>query len=104
MADEGKGLAMVILGIVAVIAVVGLVLLFSKAGSTGKFVLGSEMAQFNPKELCEQYVGCPLSHVEGGIDYSYSGPFMAVCACPNGEVRAPIIRPYDWRTEYYPQG
>jgi hypothetical protein len=36
MAEEGKGVALAILGIVAVIAVVGLVLLFK--GATGKFV------------------------------------------------------------------
>jgi len=36
MAEEGKGVALAILGIVAVIAVVGLVLLFT--GATGKFV------------------------------------------------------------------
>jgi hypothetical protein len=39
MAEEGKGIAMAILGIVAVIAVVGLVLLF-KGGATGN-VAGS---------------------------------------------------------------
>lgn len=39
MADEGKGIALAILGIVAVIAVVGLVLLFT--GATGKYVLPS---------------------------------------------------------------
>lgn len=38
MAEEGKGIAMAILGIVAVIAVVGLVLLFT--GATGKFAGG----------------------------------------------------------------
>ncbi len=38
MAEEGKGVAMAILGIVAVIAVVGLVLLFT--GATGKFSAG----------------------------------------------------------------
>ena len=36
MADEGKGLALAILGVVAVIAVVGLVLLFLQARVTGK--------------------------------------------------------------------
>ncbi len=35
MADEGKGIALTILGIVAVIAIVGLVLLFTGAGSGG---------------------------------------------------------------------
>ena len=38
MAEEGKGVAMAILGVVAVIAVVGLVLLFS--GASGKIVQG----------------------------------------------------------------
>jgi hypothetical protein len=38
MAEEGRGVAMAILGIVAVIAVVGLVLLFT--GATGKFSAG----------------------------------------------------------------
>ena len=36
MADEGKGVALAILGVVAVIAVVGLVLLFLQAKVTGK--------------------------------------------------------------------
>ena len=35
MAEEGKGIALTILGIVAVIAIVGLVLLFTGAGSGG---------------------------------------------------------------------
>jgi len=102
MAEEGKGLAMVILGIVAVIAVVGLVLLFK--GATGKYVMGSEYAQFNPYEVCEQRVGCPLKEVQGGIDYSYRGPLLAICDCPSGEVATPVIRPFDWREEFYPQG
>jgi hypothetical protein len=41
MAEEGKGIALAILGIVAVIAVVGLVLLFT--GATGKFAGGGTM-------------------------------------------------------------
>ncbi len=36
MAEEHKGVALIILGIVAVLAIVGLVLLFSRAGATGK--------------------------------------------------------------------
>ena len=35
MAEEGKGIALVILGVVAIIAVIGLVLLFSQTSSTG---------------------------------------------------------------------
>lgn len=104
MADEGKGLALVILGIIAVIAVVGMVLLFSKASTTGNYVMGSEFAQFNPKELCEDRVGCPLKSVEGGIYYSSKGPLMAVCDCPDGEVLAPLVRPFNWREEFYSQG
>lgn len=104
MAEEGKGVALVVLGIVAVLAVVGMVLLFTKAGTTGKYVYSGETAQFNPDELCEQYVGCPLKSIEGGIYYSSKGPLMAVCACPGGDVKAPIVRPFDWREEYYPQG
>ncbi len=38
MADEGKGVALAILGVVAVIAVVGLVLLFLQARVTGKAI------------------------------------------------------------------
>lgn len=104
MDEQGKGLAMVILGIVAVIAVVGMVLLFSKASTTGGYVMGSEYAQFNPYELCEQRVGCPLKSVEGGIYYSSSGPLVAICGCPGGDVVAPLTRPFDWREEFYPQG
>jgi len=36
MAEENKGVVLVILGIVSVLAIVGLVLLFSRAGATGK--------------------------------------------------------------------
>ena len=36
MADESKGMVLVILGIVAVLAIVGLILLFSRAGATGR--------------------------------------------------------------------
>jgi hypothetical protein len=104
MDEGGKGLALVVLGIVGVIAVVGLVMLFSKAGATGGYIMGSEYVQFNPREVCEQRVGCPLSRVEGGIHYSYRGPLFAVCDCPDGEVRTPIIRPFEWREEFYPQG
>ena len=38
MADEGKGIAMVILGIVAIVAVIGLVLMFTRPGAPeGRF-------------------------------------------------------------------
>ena len=101
---EGKGVAMVILGIVAVIAVVGLVLLFGKAGATGKYVEAGQTVQFNPYEICEERIGCPLKAVEGGITYASRGPLVAICDCPSGEVYAPLVRPFDWRTEFYPLG
>lgn len=46
MADDHKGIALVILGIVAIIAVVGLVLLFVRAkGTTGEGIYGGAMKQ-----------------------------------------------------------
>lgn len=45
MADEQKGIAMVILGIVAVIAVVGLVLLFTQSTATGQGIYGGAIKQ-----------------------------------------------------------
>ena len=44
--EEGKGVAMAILGIVAVIAVVGLVLLFS--GASGKIISGKPTIIYSP--------------------------------------------------------
>ena len=107
MDEGGKGLAMVILGIVAVIAVVGLVLLFSKASTTGKYAYSAETVQFGPEEICEERVGCPLKSIEGGgvrNTYTTHGPVVAICACPDGDVVAPLVRPFDWRAEYYSQG
>lgn len=46
MAEEGKGLALAILGIVAVIAIVGLVLLFTSARTTGKVVAGPNVGDW----------------------------------------------------------
>jgi hypothetical protein len=102
MAEEGKGLALVILGIVALIAIVGLVLLF-KGSATGNYVAESTFVQFSPQEACDR-VGCPLKGIEGvTASYATQGPLMAVCACAGGDVRTPIVRQFDWRTEFYPQ-
>lgn len=103
MDEQGKGLAMVILGIVAVIAVVGLVLLFSKAGATGKYVTGSEFVQFQPEEACER-MGCTLKGVEVGPLMRARGSPMAICDCAGQEVETYMSRPFNWRGEYYPQG
>lgn len=102
MMAEGKGLTLVILGIIAIIAVVGLVLLFSKASATGNYAIASTFAQYEPKEACD-IVGCPLKGVEGASGYATQGPLMAICSCAGGDVRTPLVRPFDWRTEFYPQ-
>ncbi len=49
MADERKGIALVILGIVAIIAIVGLVLLFTNAkkGATGQGIYGGAMKEIS---------------------------------------------------------
>jgi len=51
MADEGKGVALTILGVVAIVAIIGLVLLFSgaKKGATGAVpaIVGSPNAVAN---------------------------------------------------------
>ncbi|MEM4242841.1 MAG: hypothetical protein QXM31_02980 [Candidatus Woesearchaeota archaeon] len=103
MAEEGKGLALVILGIVAVIAVVGLVLLFTRGGATGNYVVESTFVQFEPKEACAN-IGCMLIGVEGAAgSYATRGPLLAVCDCAGQQVATPIVRQYDWRQEFYPQ-
>lgn len=103
MADEGKGVALVILGIVAVIAVVALVLLFTKGGTTGKYVAESTFVQFEPNEACAK-IGCTLLGIEGAAgSYATRGPLLAVCNCAGQTVRTPIVRQFDWREEFYPQ-
>jgi len=103
MADEGKGIALVILGIVAVIAVVGLVLLFTKGGATGKYVVESTFVQFEPAEACAR-AGCTLIGVEGAAGgYATQGPLMAICDCAGRTMATPIVRQFDWREEFYPQ-
>ncbi len=56
MAEEGRGIALAILGIVAVIAVVGLVLLFT--GATGKMAFPG------------------LAKVYGGVNYGQEFPYL----------------------------
>lgn len=62
MNDEPKGIAMVILGIVAVIAVVGVVLLFTGSGATGQGVYGGAIK--NIKMPYQDYRGIPLAGLE----------------------------------------
>ncbi len=66
MAEEGKGVALVILGVVAIIAVVGLVLLFSNA--TGKYVMPN-YAKVYPGHVVSGETG-PGFESQGEGDYN----------------------------------
>ena len=72
--EEGKGVALAILGIVAVIAVVGLVLLFS--GATGKGIYGGALTRTPGVDLYQvgeeppRYTS-PVPISEGGTYYSH---------------------------------
>ena len=72
--EEGKGIAMVVLGIVAVIAVVGLVLLFKSA--TGMGLYGGELTRvpgvdfYEKGESVPRYTS-PVATDEGGTFYQY---------------------------------
>ncbi len=78
MAEEGKGVALAILGIVAVIAVVGLIMLFT--GATGKFAAGGD----------KLYGGGGLAH--GQDQYTD----------PEGYVRYATPRPYEFEEGEFP--
>ncbi len=75
MAEEGKGVALAILGIVAVIAVVGLVLLFT--GSTGKYVLPS-VAKVYPGHVVAGDTGPGFQYAgEGAYVYDQQGSCLS---------------------------
>lgn len=89
---EEKGIALTILAVVAIIAIVGFVLLFTKT-STGKFTYAGGHIQYDPKEACTN-IGCTLSNqiVPAG-QWSY-----ALCNCPN----EPQPRQVSLVQQYYP--
>lgn len=76
MAEEGKGVALAILGIVAVIAVVGLVLLFS--GGTGGFVGGYGSPKIYPGKVVQGETG-------PGFDYLGEGDYATSDDCLSNE-------------------
>src|SRR5574341_2523136 len=76
MAEEGKGVAMAILGIVAVIAVVGLVLLFK--GGTGGFVGGYGDPKIYPGKVVQGETG-------PGFDYLGEGAYGTSTDCLSNE-------------------
>ncbi len=98
MNKRGK-LSIVVLGIIAVIAIVGMVILFGKASITGNYVVESGIAQFTPQEACEQ-LGCLLKGTEGNIHPASTVRTVAICACTGGDIRAPLVRPFSLE-EYY---
>jgi hypothetical protein len=67
MAEEGKGIALAILGIVAVIAVVGLVMLFK--GGTGGFVGGYGSPKVYPGHVVQGDTG-------PGFQYAGEGAYV----------------------------
>lgn len=71
MAEEGKGVALAILGIVAVIAVVGLVLLFT--GATGKWSAGGPGSEkLYTRQSIVGYEGGAADVENPYYDWSYS--------------------------------
>ncbi len=89
MADE-RGIAMAILGIVAVIAVVGLVLLFT--GATGEGIYGGPLTRTPGVDLYEKGESVPrytspVPTTEGGTYYQYrQGQYgLERDPCPNNQ-------------------
>ena len=90
MNKRGK-LSIVVLGITAIIVIVGIVLLLNDPTATGNYVVESGIAQFTPQEACE-IMNCLLKEVSGDIRAGSHDAAVAVCACPGGDVRTPLVR------------
>lgn len=87
MAEEGKGVALAILGIVALIAVVGLILLF-KSGATGdstfaSYIKKSTLIEQSGERLCSN-MACRsgMGAIMIGSEEHLDGKYY-VCACPS---------------------
>ncbi len=90
MADEGKGLALVILGIVAVIAVVGLVLLFVGARPTGQ--VANTAGYYDPSGM-GRFGGSPVWETQTwGRDVGYPGNGEAYYRIDTGDNGARLTR------------
>ncbi len=96
--EEGKGIAMAILGIVAVIAVVGLVLLFT--GATGKGLYGGELTRvpgvdfYQKGESVPRYTS-PVPADEGGTYYQYRQGWGGLERDPCPEAAYPMVYTYN---------
>ncbi len=90
MAKEGRNMALVLLGIVVIVAVVGLILLYSGAKTGEAFYYpnsGGGVYQYNnanlypsAREACLRAVQCQDGH--GGVLVSAPEANPAVCVCP----------------------
>lgn len=80
---EQKGIGLTILGVVAIIAIVGLVLLFT-GGATGKAAYkGLPGGVASSKDVCSGILDCngPLQATWSGFTFM-SGQRYHVCRCP----------------------
>ena len=90
--------AWVLLGLVAVFAILGLVLMFVRVGYTGGFVTGGggrwyygpNIAKFTPQEACEN-AGCD-SLVPQTVVRNQYGTELAVCDCAGEELQFPLVQ------------
>ena len=80
MAEEGKGIALTILGIVAVIAIVGLVLLFTGAGTGGYVAPGVKVYGGAIKD--EPYPYLVQRKVAGAYGDQYSAQYTQIPDIP----------------------
>lgn len=70
MADESKGTALVILGIVAIIAIIGLVLLYSGGGATGKVSGARSIEEFQAWKQNLEQQGRQKQHLSEASAYN----------------------------------
>lgn len=90
-----KGIALTILAVVAVIAIVGFVLLFTKA-QTGQFTHAGGFIQYGQKEACE-VIGCTLITQQNAVyPYVHTTGTYSLCQCPGQAepVEVPLVQQY----------
>jgi len=84
--EESKGISLVILGIVAIVAIIGLVLLFRGGGVSGSKLTGAQSIQLCEQE-CNTHGG--FNHFGGFLkrDFSCFAGFIPIrCTCNDGTV------------------
>jgi hypothetical protein len=96
MAEESKGVALAILGIVAVIAVVGLVLLFSGAAAKVSLGRGEFITPTGDKACSVVYCQNGYGAIVLGEQLRADGEYW-VCGCPNHFTDTDIA---DWSNQW----